>query len=275
MAGRLRALKRYKRVFGNRGLTGIVEGKLKGKPVLMEASREGIQSPVLLRVPSSDVRVFEQIFIRNEYKFDVNRDPEFIIDAGANIGLASVYFANQFPNARIVAIEPEEENFEILVKNVSPYPNVQPVFGALWSEGAMVEVVDHGLGNWGFMIETPSESQTSSRSGNQKVQALTINMILERYGVPTISILKVDIEGAELEVFRKSSSWIDRVDSLIIELHEHMKPGCNRSFYSATSGFDIEWSQGEFVYLTRTDGCLRNTEKGRRIGLAETVVHHS
>jgi FkbM family methyltransferase len=274
MAGRIRALKRYKRVLGNRGLTGIVEGKLKGKPVLLEARKAGIKSPVLLRVPSSDVRVFEQIFIRNEYKFDVNWEPKFIIDAGANIGLASVYFANQFPNARIVAIEPEEENFEILVKNVAPYPNVQPIFGALWSEGAMVEVVDHGLGNWGFMIETPSDDRKSSESNNQSVQGITIDTILERYGIAEISILKVDIEGAELEVFQKSSSWIDKVDSLIIELHEHMKPGCNRSFYSATSSFDLEWSQGEFVYLTRTDGCLRNLEKGRRIGLAEPV-HHS
>ncbi|HEX3969467.1 MAG TPA: FkbM family methyltransferase [Edaphobacter sp.] len=212
--------------------------------------------------------------MRNEYKFDVNRDPEFIVDAGANIGLASVYFANQFPNARILAIEPEKENFEVLLKNVEPYPNVQPVLGALWSERAEVEVVDRGLGNWGFMIESSPNGQVSPSSGQQKVEGMTVDMILDRYNVQEISILKMDIEGAELEVFRNSSSWINRVDSLIIELHEHMKPGCNRSFYSATSGFDIEWSQGEFVYLTREGGCLRDTDKGRRIG-ADTVVTHS
>jgi FkbM family methyltransferase len=274
MAGKLRALKRYHRVLGMRGLIGIAIGKLKKKPILLHVNQPGISSPVYLRVPSSDVRVFTQIFIKNEYKFDVNRNPEFIIDAGANIGLASVYFANQFPNARILAIEPEKENFEILVKNTEPYPNIEPIFGALWGERAEVEVVDRGLGNWGFMIEAPSDGQRLPRPSQQKVQGMTVDMILERYGIRQINILKLDIEGAELEVFRNSSSWIDKVDSLIIELHEHMKPGCNRSFYSATGGFDIEWSQGEFVYLTRTEGCLRNTHSGRRIGL-EAVVSHS
>lgn len=273
MAGRLRALKLYQRVLGMRGLVGIAKGKLKKKPVLLQVNQRGISSAIYLRVPSSDVRVFKQIFIENEYKFDVNREPEFIIDAGANIGLASIYFANQFPNARILAIEPEKENFEILVKNTELYPNIQPVLGALWGESAEVEVVDRGLGRWGFMTEAPSGDQTLPESSHQKVQAMTVDMILERFDVQQVSILKLDIEGAELEVFRNSSSWIDKVDSLIIELHEHMKPGCNRSFYSATGGFDIEWSQGEFVYLTRTEGCLRNVEGSRRIGL-EAVVSH-
>jgi FkbM family methyltransferase len=273
MVRKLRALKLYRRVFGVRGVMGIAIGKLRKKPVLFQVIRPGISSAIHLRVPSSDVRVFNQIFIENEYKFEVNRQPEFIIDAGANIGLASIYFANQYPNARILAIEPEKENFEILVKNTEPYPNIHPVLSALWGEEAEIEVVDRGLGNWGFMTEAPSDDQTLAGSCYQKVQAMTVDMIRERYGVQNISILKLDIEGAELEVFRNSSFWIDRVDSLIIELHEHMKPGCNRSFYSATGGFDFEWSQGELVYLTRTEGCLRNVEGSRRIGL-EAVVSH-
>lgn len=273
MAGRLKVLKRYQRIFGIRGPMGIAKGKLRGRPVLLQTKDFGLKYPVYLRVPSSDVRVFAQIFIRNEYKFDVNRDPDFIIDAGANIGLASIYFANQFPNARILAIEPEKENFEILVKNVKPYPNVQPVLGALWGERTEVEVVDHGLGNWGFMIEASTDSGSSATSSHQKVEGMTVDMILDSHDVQKVCILKLDIEGAELEVFRNSSSWIDRVDSLIIELHEHMKPGCNRSFYSATSGFDIEWSQGEFVYLTRTGGCLRDAENARRIGVDAVATH--
>ena len=273
MGGRLRALKLYQSVLGVRGLVGIAKGKLKKKSVLFQVNQRGISSAIYLRVPSSDVRVFRTIFIENEYKFDVNREPEFIIDAGANIGLASIYFANQFPNARILAIEPEKENFEILVKNTDLYPNIQPVLGALWGEKAEVEVVDRGLGSWGFMTEGPSDDQALPGCSHQKVQAMTVDMILERYDVQQVSILKLDIEGAELEVFRNSSSWIHKVDSLIIELHEHMKPGCNRSFYSATGGFDFEWSQGEFVYLTRAEGCLRNVEGSRRIRL-EAVGSH-
>jgi FkbM family methyltransferase len=253
--------KRYRRVVGIRGVIRLAIARLRKKPHLLQIRMLGVNSPVYLRVPSSDVQAFAQIFIANEYKVDVNRDPEFIIDAGANIGLASIYFANQFPNARILAIEPEMGNFEILAKNVETYPNIQPVLGALWGERAEVEVIE-GAGNWGFTVETQSGSQTSKGSTGRRVQGMTVDMILENYGVERISILKMDIEGAEVEVFRDSSSWIDRVDSLIVELHERTKPGCNQSFYSATGGFDIEWLQGDLVYRTRTGGCLKNIQSG-------------
>src|SRR2546430_5546126 len=46
-------------------------------------------------------------------------------------------------------------------------------------------------------------------------------------------------------LFRSPSSWIGKVDALIVELHERMKSGCSRNFYSATNGFDHEWYQGD------------------------------
>jgi FkbM family methyltransferase len=266
MLEKLGAFQRYRRAVGVRGTIRLGIAKLGKQPQLVQVNVRGIRSPVYLRVPSSDIQAFAQIFTRNEYRIDVNREPEFIVDAGANIGLASISFANQFPNARILAIEPEEENFTILVKNVEPYPNIQPLLGALWGERTEIDVIDTGAGNWGFMVEAPSDGRPPSGSIRRKIQGTTIDMILEDYGVQQISILKMDIEGAELEVFRGSSSWIDRVDSLIVELHERMKPGCNQSFYSATSNFNMEWTQEDLVYRTRTEGCLRNVPGGQRIG---------
>ena len=69
-----------------------------------------------------------------------------------------------------------------------------------------------------------------------------------------IDILKIDIEGAEKEVFSDTSAWIEKVDSIIIELHERMKPGCISSFYAGSRGFNKEWRQGENIYLSRTGG---------------------
>jgi hypothetical protein len=80
---------------------------------------------------------------------------------------------------------------------------------------------------------------------------------MKEQGIDYIDILKIDIEGAEREIFRDPSSWIEKVDSLIIELHECMKPGCYRSFYNGSNGFDDEWQQGEKVYLTRSRSCIR------------------
>jgi FkbM family methyltransferase len=265
MLEKLGAFHRYRRAVGVLGTIRLAIAKRKKEPHLVKVKVHGVRSPVYLRVPSSDIQAFAQIFTRNEYIIEVNREPEFIVDAGANIGLASISFANQFPNARILAIEPEEENFKILLKNVEPYPNIQPLLGALWGERAEIDVIDTGAGNWGFVVEAPSEVQAPAGSIRRRIQATTIDMILEDHGFQQISILKMDIEGAELEVFRGSSSWIDRIDSLIVELHERTKPGCNESFYAATSGFDKEWSQEDLVYRTRTGGCLRNVPGGQRI----------
>lgn len=85
------------------------------------------------------------------------------------------------------------------------------------------------------------------------VEGMTVDKFMADYRLSRIDILKVDIEGAEREVFNDTSAWIGRVNSVIIELHERMKVGCNRSFYRGSEGSDHEWLQGENVYLSRGD----------------------
>ena len=89
-----------------------------------------------------------------------------------------------------------------------------------------------------------------------QVQGMTVDTIMKEHGIDHIDIIKIDIEGAEREVFRDPSLWLEKVDALIVELHEHMKPGCNRSFRNVSKAFTDEWLQGEKVYLTRSGGCL-------------------
>jgi len=99
--------------------------------------------------------------------------------------------------------------------------------------------MDPGLGKWGFMTQ---ENNSEEEYGDifHIVQGITIDKIMDDYGLDRISILKVDIEGAEREVFMDSSQWLDKVDALIVELHGRMKLGCNRVFYNGTNGFDTE-----------------------------------
>jgi len=181
----------------------------------------------------------------------VEKTPEAIIDAGANIGLASIYFANKFPESHIIAIEPEASNFEMLIRNVSPYPNVIPINAALWNRNEEINLVDPGLGKWGFMTQSGNYEEASLGRVTHRVQGMTINKIMNDNHLERIDILKLDIEGAEREVFIDSSSWINKVNALIVELHERMKSGCNRSFYNNSDGFDNEWQFGENIYLSR------------------------
>jgi hypothetical protein len=105
---------------------------------------------------------------------------------------------------------------------------------------------------------TQAQDVTEEKLGEivGEVQGVTVDTIMKEQGIDHVDILKIDIEGAEREVFRDPSSWLRKVDALIIELHERMKPGCNRSFYNATNDFDNEWLHGENVYLARNEACL-------------------
>lgn len=213
--------------------------------------RQDCRHPFYLRIPSSDVPTYKQVFIDREYDFQVASPPAVIIDAGANIGLAAIYFANRYPSAKIIAIEPEQSNFELLKRNTSAYANITPLQAALWHKNEEIDLIDPGLGNWGFMTEQKDQAGGNSAQARHRVQAMTVDRILAQFGLDRVDILKIDIEGAEKEVFSDTSAWIDRVDSMIVELHERMKTGCNRSFYLGSGGFDQEWMQGENVYLSR------------------------
>lgn len=254
MLNPLRSFKTFNHILGFQGFLKAAMVHFTRRPVVLDAKIDGFAAPVHVRVPSTDLRVYEQVILRQEYDFPAQRAPSFIVDAGANIGLASVFFANRYPNARILSLEPEKSNYDMLVRNAAPYPNIKPVRGALWSQTAELNVIDPGFGSWGFQVG--AQNGVSSVASDKSVHAFTVETIMRDFGVEKIDILKIDIEGSELEIFQTANRWIDKVDSLVVELHEQLRPGCSRAFYNATNDFEHEWLQGELVCLTRRDGCL-------------------
>ena len=111
-----RASEKYRRRFGQ--IAGFVlwfqlRRHLRAtKGALHRVRVPGLRCPIFLRAGTSDVLVFIQIFVERELEFDMNEVPSSIVDAGANIGLASLYFAHRFPAAKIVALEVDQANFE-------------------------------------------------------------------------------------------------------------------------------------------------------------------
>lgn len=259
--GLFRFIYYYARIVGQLGLLGIanaVKGRISRRPELFKKIRSDIKFPFYLRVPSSDVQTYMQVFFSHMLDFDVKKQPGVIIDAGANIGLASIYFSNRFPEAKIFAIEPEESNFKMLSMNVAPYHNIKPIHAALWNENKEINLVDPGFGNWGFMTQENDGKEEKFGEQCHTVQGMTVEAIMKAWEIEHIDVLKIDIEGAEREVFYDPSLWIEHVDALVVEIHERLKPGCNSSFYSGAKGFDAEWRQGENIYLSRNKGCLVN-----------------
>jgi FkbM family methyltransferase len=175
----------------------------------------------------SDLKVFEQIFNNLEYNTvlqllllnPIFSERKVIIDAGANIGCTSVLFSNHFPKATIIAIEPCPENFKVLEKNIElgdtkvnfktyPYALSQKA-GTLFSlERAHEEPAD-----WG--IQTAEDLKGS-------IEGITLDEIIKENQLDFISLLKIDIEGAERFLFEMGSdlSFLKITQLIAIEIHD-------------------------------------------------------
>ena len=211
----------------------------------------GVPHPVHLRLGTTDLDVLVQVFNPREVAIPWTRSPRVIVDAGANIGLTTIYYASRYPQARVLAIEPEARNFALLAKNARPYPNVVPLQAALWSADTRLVVIDPGLGFWGFQTANPSAH--TAGAPRQEVAAITLGRLMRQYDIGQIDLLKVDIEGSEKEVFESIGPWLGRVGVILIELHDRLKMGCSRSFYNATKDFDFERREGEKVLVARNE----------------------
>jgi FkbM family methyltransferase len=183
------------------------------------------------------LQVFDQIFVDREYRcVDGLSGIRTIVDAGANVGYSSAYFLSHFPDAEVIALEPDPENFKALERNLAAWGDrVTTLQVALWSEPAALNFRSETLhegGEWGRQVE-------ADRSGS--VEALDIPSILDRFGLTGIDLLKIDIEGAEREVFA-SPDWLDRVRNMVIELHGSEE---ERIFSNAIQGRDYSISRCE------------------------------
>jgi FkbM family methyltransferase len=195
----------------------------------------GYLHPIHLRNSKGDFISFREIFFKKEYELNLPHiNPSIIIDAGANIGLTSVYFANRYPTARIICIEPDPENFACVVKNVSGYKTIIPLNKALWNTSEMLSLTNKGFGDRGFMIEEGNEKTT---------EGISLTALMQQYNLTHIDILKIDIEGSEKEVFSSGyEDWPPKTKCLVIELHDRMKPGCSDSVFAAIGNYNFSKS---------------------------------
>ena len=204
---------------------------------------------------TSDLSTFHQIFIEREYAcLDNLEHVDLIIDCGAYVGYSSAYFLTRFPNSHVVAIEPDPHNFSVLRTNLTLYgKRVDLLQMAVWSHPALLVFSETKYRDgeaWTTHVRECKSGEAPS------VTAIDISKILEQSGRQRISVLKVDIEGAEGVVFQRAGGvekWIDRVDVIAIELHDDSEFGpCSDIFLSSISeqGFQISRS-GELTICRR------------------------
>lgn len=206
-----------------------------------------------LRDNRIDLEVFLQTF--QSLQFDTQRFPQhrklladyrailergnrpLIIDAGAHVGLAALYFLDQYPEAVVVSVEPEQRNYAELIKNLAGDARALPLHAALAGTDGFVEIENPEDTSWGF------RTRSSGAEAKVGIPALGIPSVIERarakWPVEPF-IAKIDIEGFEKDVFSGDVGWVDSFSLVSVELHDWMLPGQNtsRPYLKAISNLD-------------------------------------
>jgi FkbM family methyltransferase len=167
-----------------------------------------------LRPFAGDLFVFYEVLSDRCYDLpDTVLAPEAvrcIVDCGANIGLTSLFLAARYPNATIYSIEPHPANFVMLKRNVQQEPRIIPIHAAIVGIPRPFVRLSANKPAWGNQIEM--------NGTGAEVPAFTVSQICEMLKVTQLDLIKIDIEGAEQEVF-EHAEFVPRVGLGLIELH--------------------------------------------------------
>jgi FkbM family methyltransferase len=196
---------------------------------LRQVQLRGETTPVWVRLGSSDWYVMEEIFLHGEYGPLQSQPPaqvRNVVDLGANVGMSTLLWLKLFPGARIVAVEPDAENFQMIrrqLQGVSGASGVIPIRACAAGRARTVRLTS-GTAEWAFSMKEVEAGKVGGKvaggEGLQEVPALTMPQILAEANMTgPIDLLKCDIEGAEAELFDDCAQWIGRVRYLAIELH--------------------------------------------------------
>lgn len=199
---------------------------------------------------AADKGVMSHFFTRG-YRIRENSTDKvkFIIDAGANIGDETVRFRFFHPNAIIVGLEPAEDNFRLLQRNVQHDPHIIAFRKGLWSKECRLRVIP-GPTNEAFrVVEVPNTEESYDVLGT------TVHAIMRDFGVSEVDILKMDIEGAEYQVFSENSeSWMSKVKVYIFECPDNDRRGTTFAIFKALSKLNYNcFVHGENFVLIRDD----------------------
>jgi FkbM family methyltransferase len=139
-----------------------------------------------------------------------------VVDVGANVGAASLFFALSFPQANIFAFEPFPDAYRLMVENLSRFPQIRTFgFGLLDRETrAPMFVSEHDP-------VTNSISKSSLNSNrSQEIVLREAMAVLTELNLDTIDILKIDTEGCEVPILRSLKPLLPRVRAIYLEYHD-------------------------------------------------------
>ncbi len=214
--------------------------------------RPPVAGDTWLRYGTSDETTLTEVVFEQVYRPVVEAVPgcRFVFDLGANIGLASRYFAAAYPGCRILAVEPDDRNLALFNRNLAAVPADRwaVLRAAVWHcdepvalRLPAVEVEYHGI-----QVAAPTASDTVT------VPGVTPAGLIERSGFPHVDLMKVDIEGAEAGLFQGDTAWLARVNAIAIEFHHDSRAASDFDRVVAAHGFTVRDLNHHTTLATRT-----------------------
>lgn len=163
---------------------------------------------IFYKSPKELLYALKEIFVEDIYHLQLPPKP-YIIDCGANIGLSVIYLKQRFPDAEILAFEPDRINFELLQKNTQSF-NLQQILlknEAVWTDETELKFTSDGT--------MSSKIEAASTKNSVTVKATRLKNYLNR----KVDFLKIDIEGAEYQVVKDIQHQLMHVNNLFLEYH--------------------------------------------------------
>jgi FkbM family methyltransferase len=156
------------------------------------------------------VNAYEQIFRREIYRFVTTRDAPLIIDGGANVGLATIWFKRHYPSARVLAFEADPDVFAILKANCEALsPDAGLIPKALWTAETTLRFRPEGVGAGRLLPD--------GGAGPEVVEVPTVR--LRDFLDQEVDLLKLDVEGVETELLEDCKDLLGNIRNLFVEYH--------------------------------------------------------
>jgi FkbM family methyltransferase len=208
-------LKTCKLLYGALGMAGtlrVISAKLTGSKAIYVEPKNSSQ-PILVRMNNSDLPTVSEVFCSSECEVNLSWRPETVLDLGANIGLTAIKLKRQFPEATLIAVEPDVDSARVCGANLAHLPKTIVLQRAIGWQGGIVKCVDSAVPSISRRFELcPANDQDA-------VREITIREVLDQYNCRPPILVKMDIEGAEASCFEHSDSWLPSICGVLVEAH--------------------------------------------------------
>lgn len=207
---------------------------------------------IFLRTYAGDIDIFYEIFYKKIYQLPNSLSKNLVIDAGANVGFAALFFLKQMPAATVYCIEPDPDNFTFLKMNLEAEiesGKVKLIMAGLSGKDGAMSLRSNSFKYNSNLVELPVE-------GSVRVITYKVETFLKTFVPGNVDLLKMDIEGAEENIFENDVSWLNNVEQLLIEFHsDKIKELCFEKLLSQNFYFEPQANRKNTdVFLFRKKG---------------------